>query len=142
MNFKEVKGYSIRAANNSYIPASGIGDFKLEVPIFSMFFPCICSIFFPLRTYNRAITYTIIVQVTVSGYAISGGGRGIERVDVSFDGGKTRRPRGIYTVTITTPGRQSFLYDLHDASKVSHTAEYLLEILEEVCSVTSQRAEH
>lgn len=29
------------------------------------------------------------VQVTVSGYAVSGGGRGIERVDVSVDGGKT-----------------------------------------------------
>ncbi|PON61314.1 Eukaryotic molybdopterin oxidoreductase [Parasponia andersonii] len=28
-------------------------------------------------------------KVTVSGYAASGGGRGIERVDVSFDGGKT-----------------------------------------------------
>ena len=31
MNFREVKGHSIRAANNSYIPAPGIGDFKLEV---------------------------------------------------------------------------------------------------------------
>lgn len=29
------------------------------------------------------------MQVTVSGYAVSGGGRGIERVDVSFDCGKT-----------------------------------------------------
>lgn len=29
------------------------------------------------------------VQVTVSGYAVSGGGRGIERVDVSVDGGKS-----------------------------------------------------
>lgn len=29
------------------------------------------------------------VQVVVHGYAVSGGGRGIERVDVSFDGGKT-----------------------------------------------------
>lgn len=28
-------------------------------------------------------------KVTVSGYAVSGGGRGIERVDVSFDGGKS-----------------------------------------------------
>ncbi|KAG6602667.1 Sulfite oxidase, partial [Cucurbita argyrosperma subsp. sororia] len=28
-------------------------------------------------------------KVTVSGYAVSGGGRGIERVDVSVDGGKT-----------------------------------------------------
>lgn len=29
------------------------------------------------------------MQVTISGYAASGGGRGIERVDVSIDGGKT-----------------------------------------------------
>ncbi|EOY02788.1 Sulfite oxidase [Theobroma cacao] len=28
-------------------------------------------------------------KVTISGYAVSGGGRGIERVDVSIDGGKT-----------------------------------------------------
>ncbi|KAK9276852.1 hypothetical protein L1049_006389 [Liquidambar formosana] len=28
-------------------------------------------------------------KITVCGYAVSGGGRGIERVDVSFDGGKT-----------------------------------------------------
>jgi sulfite oxidase len=32
---------------------------------------------------------TCISQVKVSGYAVSGGGRGIERVDVSVDGGKT-----------------------------------------------------
>lgn len=29
------------------------------------------------------------MQVKISGYAASGGGRGIERVDVSVDGGKT-----------------------------------------------------
>lgn len=29
------------------------------------------------------------MQITVSGYAVSGGGRGIERVDISVDGGKT-----------------------------------------------------
>lgn len=29
------------------------------------------------------------MQVPVRGYAVSGGGRGIERVDVSVDGGKT-----------------------------------------------------
>jgi len=29
------------------------------------------------------------LQVKISGYAVSGGGRGIERVDVSIDGGKT-----------------------------------------------------
>lgn len=29
------------------------------------------------------------MKVKISGYAVSGGGRGIERVDVSVDGGKT-----------------------------------------------------
>ena len=29
------------------------------------------------------------MQITVNGYVVSGGGRGIERVNVSFDGGKT-----------------------------------------------------
>ena len=28
------------------------------------------------------------MQVKINGYAVSGGGRGIERVDVSIDGGK------------------------------------------------------
>ncbi|WMV17660.1 hypothetical protein MTR67_011045 [Solanum verrucosum] len=31
----------------------------------------------------------ICFQITIKGYAVSGGGRGIERVDVSIDGGKT-----------------------------------------------------
>ncbi|KAK4483224.1 hypothetical protein RD792_010406 [Penstemon davidsonii] len=34
---------------------------------------------------NRETVY----QITIKGYAVSGGGRGIERVDVSIDGGKT-----------------------------------------------------
>ncbi|KAJ2987987.1 hypothetical protein NUW54_g9257 [Trametes sanguinea] len=47
---------------------------------------------------------------------------------LSFDGGKTRRPHGIYTVTITTPGsRKSYLVDLNDASRVSHTARYIVQ---------------
>ena len=29
------------------------------------------------------------MQITVKGYAVSGGGRAIERVDVSIDGGRT-----------------------------------------------------
>lgn len=29
------------------------------------------------------------MQIKISGYAVAGGGRGIERVDVSVDGGKT-----------------------------------------------------
>lgn len=31
----------------------------------------------------------MIYQISIKGYAVSGGGRGIERVDVSIDGGKT-----------------------------------------------------
>lgn len=44
------------------------------------------------------------MQVKISGYAASGGGRGIERVDVSVDGGKTwmeasrHQKRGIHYV--------------------------------------------
>ncbi|RPD52677.1 hypothetical protein L226DRAFT_474064 [Lentinus tigrinus ALCF2SS1-7] len=56
----------------------------------------------------------------------------IRDLTLSFDGGKTRRPRGIYTITVTTPARQGFLYDLQNVSKVSHTAEYILEFLEPV----------
>jgi len=35
------------------------------------------------------LSYPVTFQITVSGYAVSGGGRGIERVDISVDGGKT-----------------------------------------------------
>lgn len=38
---------------------------------------------------THTITSLLCMQITVQGYAVSGGGRGIERVDVSFDGGKT-----------------------------------------------------
>ncbi len=40
---------------------------------------------------------------------------------LSFDGGKSRRPRGLYTITITTAAREAYLYDLHDVLYVSHT---------------------
>ncbi len=54
---------------------------------------------------------------------------------LSFDGGKSRRPRGLYTVTITTAAREAYLYDLHDVSYVSHTGEYLFEFLSKVRTV-------
>jgi hypothetical protein len=40
-------------------------------------------------------------SITVKGYAWSGGGRGIERVDVSSDGGKTWK-----TASLTRPGQR------------------------------------
>jgi len=35
------------------------------------------------------VTFTRQRKMTIAGYAVSGGGRGIERVDISVDGGKT-----------------------------------------------------
>ncbi|KAJ3017376.1 hypothetical protein NUW54_g596 [Trametes sanguinea] len=52
----------------------------------------------------------------------------IRNLMLSFDGGKLRRPRGIYMVTVTTPSdRQSFIISLNDASHVSHTARYIAQ---------------
>ncbi|CDO74521.1 hypothetical protein BN946_scf184846.g2 [Trametes cinnabarina] len=62
----------------------------------------------------------------------------VRNLTLSFDGGKIRRPRGIYTATVTTPcERQSYLLDLNDASRVSHTANYiskevLLPVIEKI----------
>lgn len=47
---------------------------------------------FPVQTAICSLEDVNVVKpgkITVKGYAASGGGRGIERVDVSFDGGKT-----------------------------------------------------
>ena len=41
-----------------------------------------------LQMYLLAYFY-FCLQITVSGYAAAGGGRGVERVDISVDGGKT-----------------------------------------------------
>jgi hypothetical protein len=52
---------------------------------------------------------------------------------LSFDGGRIRRPKGVYTVHVTTPERRPFLQQLSNTSRVSHTADYLTEILFPVC---------
>ncbi|EED78338.1 predicted protein [Postia placenta Mad-698-R] len=51
---------------------------------------------------------------------------------LSFDGGKTWKLKGVYTIHISTPERWVFLMDLNDASHVSHTANYIVEILQEI----------
>lgn len=62
------------------------------------FIPCspeglLSYIFLVFRGWGKVtafgIFYIFLVQVIVKGYAVSGGGRGIERVDISLDGGKT-----------------------------------------------------
>ncbi|KAG7085347.1 hypothetical protein E1B28_002913 [Marasmius oreades] len=55
--------------------------------------------------------------------------REFHHLQISFDGGKLRR-KGFYTVTVTTPHRQSFTIELDDGTRLSHTAKYVMEILE------------
>lgn len=57
---------------------------------------------------------------------------------LSFDRGKSRRPQGLYTITITTAAREAYLYNLHNISYVSHTGEYLFEFLSEICTVCAR----
>ncbi|TFY73835.1 hypothetical protein EWM64_g10177 [Hericium alpestre] len=58
--------------------------------------------------------------------------RNCRNLTISYDGGKIRRPRGVYTINATTPERRSYLMDLVDVSCVSHTADYLVEIVKPV----------
>lgn len=51
---------------------------------------------------------------------------------ITFDGGKIRKPKSLYTIHVTTATRQSFCMELDDASLLSHTADYILEALERV----------
>lgn len=57
----------------------------------------------------------------------------MEDLTLTFDGGTTKALKSIYTVHITTPDRQTFLWVGHEASDRSHTAEHLSEMLFEVC---------
>jgi hypothetical protein len=52
---------------------------------------------------------------------------------VSYDGGKLRRPASVYTVHVTTEDRKSILVEGDDASLISHTAKYIVELIKEVC---------
>lgn len=51
---------------------------------------------------------------------------------ITFDGGKVRKPKSFYTVHVTTAERRTFLFELDDASMLSHTAHYIGELLESV----------
>ncbi|KAG1748346.1 ribonuclease H-like domain-containing protein [Suillus paluster] len=51
---------------------------------------------------------------------------------ITFDGGKIRKPKLFYTVHVTTADRQTLLLELDDASMLSHTAQYIGELLEGV----------
>lgn len=55
---------------------------------------------------------------------------------ISFDGGKIRKPVALYTVHITTADRRTFLMDIDNASKLSHTGNYVFETANRVCAAT------
>lgn len=69
------------------------------------------------------------MQVKVSGYAVSGGGRGIERVDVSVDGGKTWLEAAKYQKPDT-------LYIADDAANSDKWAWVLFEITVDILNST------
>ena len=57
---------------------------------------------------------------------------GCQNLTITFDGGKIRRPKSTYSVHVTTASRHTFCMELDDASQLSHTATYILEVLERV----------
>ena len=54
--------------------------------------------------------------------------RGVRDLTLSLDGGKIHKPKGVYTITLTTPSHDPFTMALKDGSHVSHTAKWLVEI--------------
>jgi hypothetical protein len=48
---------------------------------------------------------------------------------ITFDGGKLRGSKGLYSVHVSTPERRTFCMTLDDASRLSHTGEYISELL-------------
>ncbi|OJA15131.1 hypothetical protein AZE42_12680, partial [Rhizopogon vesiculosus] len=72
---------------------------------------------------------------------------GVSRhLTITYDGGKTRRPKSFYSIHVTTADRRCFCMTLDDGSCLSHSANYIVEALDRVvqnigpwnfCAVTS-----
>jgi hypothetical protein len=58
--------------------------------------------------------------------------KGCRNLTITFDGGKLRHSKGLYSVHVTTPERRTFCLALDDASRLSHTGEYISELLDGV----------
>lgn len=65
--------------------------------------------------------------------------RTCRNLTISFDGGKVRRPQAVYTVHATTPDRRTFILELDDAGGLSHTAHYIVDLLDRVSPKVSQQ---
>jgi hypothetical protein len=62
--------------------------------------------------------------------------KGCRDLTIAFDGGKLRCSKGLYSVHVTTAERRTFCLALDDASRLSHTGEYISELLDEVSENT------
>ncbi|KAK9678350.1 hypothetical protein RND81_11G205800 [Saponaria officinalis] len=86
-------------------------------------------------------------KVTVKGYAVSGGGRGIERVDISIDGGKTWVEASRYQkpgVEYVADGIYSdkWAWVLFEAKvEVAHTAEIVAKAVDIAANVQPESVE-
>ncbi|KAL9245922.1 hypothetical protein vseg_019518 [Gypsophila vaccaria] len=86
-------------------------------------------------------------KVTVKGYAVSGGGRGIERVDISIDGGKTWMETSRYQkpgVEYVADGIDSdkWAWVLFEAKvEVGHTAEIVAKAVDIAANVQPESVE-
>ncbi|KIJ07798.1 hypothetical protein PAXINDRAFT_89809 [Paxillus involutus ATCC 200175] len=54
---------------------------------------------------------------------------------ITFDGGKTRQPHSVYSIHVTTADRRTFCVELDDASRLSHTGEYIFEALDQIRTI-------
>ncbi|XP_048502040.1 sulfite oxidase isoform X2 [Beta vulgaris subsp. vulgaris] len=86
-------------------------------------------------------------KVTVKGYAVSGGGRGIERVDISIDGGKTwveasryQKPGVPYVAD--GPYSEKWAWVFFEAKvEVSHSAEIVAKAVDIAANVQPENVE-
>ncbi|XP_074308962.1 sulfite oxidase [Silene latifolia] len=86
-------------------------------------------------------------QVTVQGYAVSGGGRGIERVDISIDGGKTwveasRYQKPDVPYVADGPYSDKWAWVLFEAKvEVLHSAEIVAKAVDIAANVQPESVE-
>nr|GLL26719.1 sulfite oxidase [Ipomoea trifida] len=81
-------------------------------------------------------------KITIKGYAVSGGGRGIERVDISIDGGKTwieaskYQKTGIPYISDDESSADKWAWVLFEAEvNVSHSAEIVAKAVDSSANV-------
>ena len=70
---------------------------------------------------NEAAKVATAINQFLSGY---------QNLTITFDGGKIQRPKSTYSVHVTTASHCTFCMELDDVSQLSHTATYILEVLE------------